>query len=76
VRDITVDANDRALVATIIILAHSLGLKVIAEGVETAEQLQYLKDNDCDHFQGYYFSQPLPIEELEALLNSRYTLLV
>lgn len=73
VRDITVDANDRALVATIIILAHSLGLKVIAEGVETAEQLQYLKDNDCDHFQGYYFNQPLPIEEFDALLNSRYS---
>jgi diguanylate cyclase (GGDEF)-like protein len=73
VRDITEDANDRALVATIIILAHSLGLKVIAEGVETAEQLQYLKDNDCDHFQGYYFNQPLPIEEFDALLNSRYS---
>lgn len=72
VRDITEDTNDRALVATIIILAHSLGLKVIAEGVETAEQLQYLKDNDCDHYQGYYFSQPLPIEEFETLLNSRY----
>jgi EAL domain-containing protein (putative c-di-GMP-specific phosphodiesterase class I) len=76
VRDITEDANDRALVATIIILAHSLGLKVIAEGVETAEQLQYLKDNDCDHYQGYYFNQPLPIEEFEALLNIRYSPLV
>jgi len=76
VRDITEDVNDRALVATIIILAHSLGLKVIAEGVETAEQLQYLKDNDCDHYQGYYFSKPLPIEEFEALLNIRYPVLV
>jgi len=76
VRDITVDANDRALVATIIILAHSLGLKVIAEGVETAEQLQFLNKNDCDHFQGYYFSRPLPIEEFEALLNSRYPALI
>jgi diguanylate cyclase (GGDEF)-like protein/PAS domain S-box-containing protein len=76
VRDITEDANDRALVATIIILAHSLGLKVIAEGVETAEQLQYLKDNDCDHYQGYYFNQPLPIEEFEALLNNRYSAIV
>ena len=76
VRDITKDANDRALVATIITLAHSLGLKVIAEGVETAEQLQFLQDNHCDHYQGYYFSQPLPIEEFEALMKSRYSILV
>ena len=76
VRDITLDANDRALVATIIILAHSLGLKVIAEGVETAEQLQFLKDNQCDHYQGYYFSQPLPIEEFEAILNMHNPALV
>lgn len=75
VRDITADANDRALVATIIILAHSLGLKVIAEGVETPEQLQFLKNNDCDHYQGYYFSQPLPIEEFEALLKNSYSTL-
>jgi EAL domain-containing protein (putative c-di-GMP-specific phosphodiesterase class I) len=70
VRDITEDVNDRALVATIITLSHSLGLKVIAEGVETAEQLQFLKDNDCDNFQGYYLSKPLPIEEFEALLKN------
>lgn len=76
VRDITVDANDRALVATIITLAHSLGLKVIAEGVETPEQLQFLKNNDCDHYQGYYFSKPLPIEEFEALLISQHSTLV
>jgi len=76
VRDITKDANDRALVTTIITLAHSLGLKVIAEGVETAEQLQFLKDNHCDHYQGYYFSQPLPIDEFEAMLKSRYSVMV
>lgn len=69
VRDITEDLNDRALVATIITLAHSLGLNVIAEGVETAEQLQFLKDNHCDNYQGYYFSKPLAIEEFEALLK-------
>lgn len=71
VRDITVDANDKALVATIITLSHSLGLKVIAEGVETAEQLKFLKENNCDNFQGYYFSKPLPINEFEALLSQQ-----
>jgi diguanylate cyclase (GGDEF)-like protein/PAS domain S-box-containing protein len=73
VRDLIEDANDRAVVTTIITLAHSLGLKVLAEGVETIEQLQFLRDSDCDHYQGYYFSQPLPIEEFEDLLKSRYS---
>jgi len=70
VRDLTEDANDRALVTTIITMAHNLGLKVIAEGVETAEQLQFLKENNCDHYQGYYFSKPVPIAEFEALLKT------
>ena len=69
VRDITTDVNDRSLVITIINMAHSLGLKVIAEGVEMAEQLQFLKNNDCDHFQGYFFSQPVPIKQFEALVK-------
>ena len=69
VRDIGDDANDRALVTTIIQLSHSLGLKVIAEGVETAEQLAFLKENGCDHYQGYYFSQPVPISIFEDLLQ-------
>lgn len=69
VRDIIEDANDRALVTTIIKMSRSLGLKVMAEGVETAAQLQFLKENDCDHYQGYYFSKPLPIAEFEALLK-------
>lgn len=69
VRDIGEDANDRALVTTIIQLSHSLGLKVIAEGVETSEQLTFLRENGCDHYQGYYFSQPVTIGTFEALLN-------
>ncbi|MDP3059276.1 MAG: EAL domain-containing protein [Methylotenera sp.] len=69
VRDIVTDASDRAIVRTIIIMAHSLDINVIAEGVETAEQKQYLLDNDCKHYQGYLFSKPIPIDEFEALLR-------
>ncbi len=69
VRDITDDADDAAIVTSIISLAHSLRLKVIAEGVETAEQLAYLREHDCDQIQGYYFSKPLPLDALGLLLE-------
>ena len=69
VRDIAIDNNDRTLVLTIITMAHSLGLEVIAEGVETQQQYDFLKDNGCDHYQGYLFSIPLPINEFEDLLQ-------
>lgn len=69
VRDIAIDSNDRTLVLTIITMAHSLGLEVIAEGVETQEQLDFLKENGCDHYQGYLFSKPVPLVEFEALLH-------
>jgi EAL domain-containing protein (putative c-di-GMP-specific phosphodiesterase class I) len=52
-------------------MAHNLNLKVIAEGVETAEQLAFLKDRRCDEMQGYLFSRPLPSEELERILKRR-----
>jgi diguanylate cyclase (GGDEF)-like protein/PAS domain S-box-containing protein len=70
VRDITEDADDAAIVLSIISLAHNLRLKVIAEGVETAEQLAFLGEHGCDQVQGFYFSRPLPAQELRALLKS------
>jgi diguanylate cyclase (GGDEF)-like protein/PAS domain S-box-containing protein len=68
VRDMTRDANDAAIVMAIITLAHSLNLKVVAEGVETEEQLRLLRLLRCDAMQGYLFSRPLPAEDFERLL--------
>lgn len=64
VRDIGSDDEDEAIVKAIIVLAHSLGLESLAEGVETSEQLSYLRTHGCHKIQGYYFSRPLPADEL------------
>ena len=69
VRDLITDVSDQAIVRTIITMAHSLDIDVIAEGVETEEQRQYLLDSGCTDYQGYLFSKPLPIEAFEALLE-------
>jgi EAL domain-containing protein (putative c-di-GMP-specific phosphodiesterase class I) len=69
VRDITVDQDDAAIVASIISLAHNLRLQVIAEGVETQEQLSYLQRHRCDEMQGFYFSEPVAAADIEALLR-------
>ena len=69
VNDIPVDPNDAAIVSAIISMARSLGLKVIAEGVETEAQLEFLRARGCDAIQGYYFSRPVPIGELARMLK-------
>jgi diguanylate cyclase (GGDEF)-like protein/PAS domain S-box-containing protein len=69
VRDIATDSSDRKIVRTIITMASSLGIDVIAEGVETAEQRRFLLDSGCLQYQGYLFSKPNTIEEFEANLK-------
>jgi diguanylate cyclase (GGDEF)-like protein/PAS domain S-box-containing protein len=69
VRDIVAVKSDQAIVGTIIAMAHSLNLSVIAEGVETEAQRETLASKGCTNFQGYLFSQPLPIEDFETLLS-------
>jgi EAL domain-containing protein (putative c-di-GMP-specific phosphodiesterase class I) len=59
-----IDYNSQSIIASIISLAHRLGLEVTAEGVETQEQIQFLTKHHCDEFQGYYFSPPIAPEEL------------
>ena len=68
VRDIAEDISDQAIVRTIIAMAHTLNLNVIAEGVETEQQRQLLLTNGCNTYQGYLFAKPLPIDAFEALL--------
>ena len=70
VRDIDSDPDDAAIVRAIITLGHALNLRVVAEGVETAAHLDYLKLHGCDEVQGYYFSRPVPASQLESLLRA------
>jgi EAL domain-containing protein (putative c-di-GMP-specific phosphodiesterase class I) len=69
-RGIAPGTDDLALCQAIIVMAHTLGLNVIAEGIETEDQLQLLIDSGCDYAQGYYFSKPLPADDFIDLLDN------
>ena len=71
VRDLEVDPDDRAIASTILSMGRSLRLKVLAEGVETAEQYEILRGMGCELVQGYHFSRPLPPEQFVAFLEQR-----
>jgi len=72
VHDITTDAGAAGICRAIIALGHQLGMTVLAEGVETAAQIGYLRRNDCDQFQGFYFSKPASAIQALAMLRHRY----
>lgn len=75
VNNVTTEPQDAAIAATVIAMAHSLGLKVIAEGVESESQVQWLRDHLCDEIQGYYLSRPVPAAQIMPLLSSPQPLL-
>jgi EAL domain-containing protein (putative c-di-GMP-specific phosphodiesterase class I) len=72
IRDLSVDPEDALIVATIIRMAHSLRLRVIAEGVEASEQLATLRAQGCDEIQGYHLSRPLPADALADFVRERF----
>lgn len=69
IKDIPADTDDVAITRAVIAMAHSLRLQVTAEGVETSEQLEFLKDHGCNHLQGYLFSRPLPLDEFAVFVR-------
>ena len=71
VRDLDVDADDRAIATAVVTLGHSLQMRVIAEGVETARQIEILRAMGCDEIQGLYLGRPIPPDELTELLRSQ-----
>lgn len=74
IRDLTTDADDAGIAAAIIVMAQTLGLKVVAEGVETIEQLAFLRERHCDAVQGFYFGEPLAPAAFDDLLRRHASL--
>jgi EAL domain-containing protein (putative c-di-GMP-specific phosphodiesterase class I) len=70
IRDLPGGIDDHAITDAIIAMGRTLGMKVIAEGVETKEQADYLRGQSCDEFQGFYFKKPMPADELAKLLQA------
>ena len=71
IREITSDPDSASITRAIIAMAHSLKLKVLAEGVETEEQLQFLRDNGCDAMQGFLYSRPIPAAEIVRFIQEK-----
>ena len=68
VRDVASDPSDRAIIAAVVNLAHSLRMEVVAEGIETVEQLEYVRLVGCDAVQGYYFGKPMAAAQFEDFI--------
>lgn len=73
INDVSSHADDAAIIQAIIAMSKSLGLRVVAEGVETQEQLDFLRQNECDEIQGYFYSRPLPVEAFTRFLQEKKT---
>ena len=71
IKDVPADPDDVAITHAIIAMGHSLRLEVVAEGVETPEQLEFLREHGCDYMQGYLIGKPMPAEELSRMLAER-----
>jgi EAL domain-containing protein (putative c-di-GMP-specific phosphodiesterase class I) len=69
VMDIPSDSNDMAITAAVIAMAHKLNLRVVAEGIETKEQLDFLRSNHCEYGQGYLIARPMPCKDLETYIQ-------
>ncbi|HZV54934.1 MAG TPA: bifunctional diguanylate cyclase/phosphodiesterase [Rhodocyclaceae bacterium] len=76
VRDMGSDTSDRALVEAVVVMARSLGMQVVAEGVENSAQLELLRQMNCRFAQGFYFSRPVPAEDFDAITSHVQSLLV
>lgn len=70
-REISDKDRSRVILASLIAMADSLGMEVITEGVETEQQLRVLTEMGCSHFQGFYFSRPIPVEEFETKYSAQ-----